>query len=90
MFDSYEQAREQLRRICLMPTISASSKDCRAVVEDALFIWLASSKPEAAFYGWAEAEVACIAAQATLLAERENYPVPMAIKVAAGFYPNST
>ena len=55
MFDPDEQAlvEQQLRRICLMPRISAS-EDCRAIIERALDSWIQAGGCEEEFYGWAE------------------------------------
>jgi hypothetical protein len=89
MSDPYEQARERLSRICLRSRIS-TGKDCREIIERALDAWLEAGKPEEEFYPWVELFFDRIGAKATCLVRRENYPVQLAIRIAAGYHPNST
>ena len=87
---SYLRGLIECSNLCLC-SVERRRKECREIIEGALDAWLERANPEEEFYPWTIFFFYRIAAEgATRSVQRENYPIPMAIRTAAGFHPNST
>ena len=78
----FQESSHLLACLCLC-SVERRRKECREIIEGA-------GKLEEEFYLLAELFFDRIGAQVTRLVARENYPILLAIRVAAGYHPNST